>query len=65
MKNFPCSAEINYLAESVYDDEITIKKSVGKNDSNSFDHSIIRTNDNKELCRIRLCWKDGSKTKVN
>jgi len=65
MKNFPCSAEINYLAESVYDDEITIKKSAIKDDSNYFDHSIIRTNDNKELCRIRLCWKYGSKTKVN
>lgn len=65
MRNVPCSAEINYLAESVYDDEITIKTSAGKHDSNSYDHSIFRKNDNVELCRIRLCWKDGSKTKVN
>ena len=31
MKNVPCSAEINYLAESVYDDEIYIQTSAGEN----------------------------------
>jgi medium-chain acyl-[acyl-carrier-protein] hydrolase len=65
MKNVIWSAEINYLAESVYNDEITIRKSVGKDDKTLFDHSIFRKNDNKELCRIRLCWKDNIQTKVD
>jgi medium-chain acyl-[acyl-carrier-protein] hydrolase len=65
MKNTPCSAEINYLAESVYDDEIIIRTSFGKEDKSFHDHSIFRVNDNKELSRIRLCWEDCTKTKVN
>jgi acyl-ACP thioesterase len=56
MKNDPQSAEINYLAESMFDEEIMIKTSV-ENEHGSFcNHSIIRTNDNKELCRIRIEW---------
>jgi medium-chain acyl-[acyl-carrier-protein] hydrolase len=65
LKNVPWSAEINYLAESVYNDEITIRKSVDKNDKSVHDHSIFRKNDNRELCRIRICWKDNTKTKGN
>jgi medium-chain acyl-[acyl-carrier-protein] hydrolase len=57
MKNNPQSAEINYLAESKFDEEIMIKTSV-ENEHDSFhNHSIFRTNDNKELCRIRIEWK--------
>lgn len=65
IKNVACSAEINYLAESVYDDEISIQTSAEKNDNNVYDHSIFRKNDNRELCRIRLVWKEGKKPKVN
>lgn len=58
MKNDPQSAEINYLAESIFDDEIFIRTSaeIGSN----YNHSIFLTNDNKELCRIRLGWKEGN-----
>jgi acyl-ACP thioesterase len=55
MNNDPQSAEINYLAESMFDEEIIIKTSV-ENDS-FYNHSIFRINDNKELCRIRIEWK--------
>ncbi len=56
MKNFPRSAEINYLAESQFDEEVVIKTSGEKIDGSVFNHSIYRTSDNKELCRIRIEW---------
>jgi medium-chain acyl-[acyl-carrier-protein] hydrolase len=58
MKNVPQSAEINYLAESIYDEEIMIRTSFEKENDGFYNHSIFRINDNKELCRIRLEWKD-------
>jgi acyl-ACP thioesterase len=57
MKNNPQSAEINYLAESRFDEEIMIKTSVENENSSFYNHSIFRINDNKELCRIRIVWK--------
>ena len=60
MKNVPQSAEINYLAESLYDEEIIIRTSVEKENGSFYNHSIFRTNDNKELCRIRIEWKEGN-----
>ena len=58
MTHIPCSAEINYLAESMFGDNIVVRTSKDETDNNFFNHSIIRTNDNKELCRIRLEWKE-------
>ncbi|HLN55062.1 MAG TPA: acyl-ACP thioesterase domain-containing protein [Bacteroidales bacterium] len=55
MKNVPQSIEINYLAESKYDEEIIIRTSA--DGEGSFNHSIFRKNDNKELCRVRMVWK--------
>lgn len=57
MKNVSQSVEINYLAESLYNEEIIIRTSVEKENSNFYNHSIFRINDNKELCRIRIEWK--------
>jgi medium-chain acyl-[acyl-carrier-protein] hydrolase len=59
MKNDPLSAEINYLAESVYDDEIIIRTATDKVDRRFKDHTVIRVNDNKELCKIRIGWKES------
>jgi medium-chain acyl-[acyl-carrier-protein] hydrolase len=56
MDNDPQSAEINYLAESKFDEDIIIKTSSSNEDSSCFNHSIFRINDNKELCRIRIEW---------
>ena len=61
MNNDPQSAEINYLAESRYDEEIIIKTSQENGNESFFNHSIFRTNDNKELCRIRIEWKKDIK----
>jgi len=57
LTHFPCSAEINYLAESMYDEEVFIRTSVEKEKTIFFNHSVIRTNDDRELCRIRIEWK--------
>jgi len=54
----PVSAEINYLAESVFNDEIAIKTSADKAGGSFFNHSVFRISDNRELCRIRIGWKE-------
>lgn len=56
MNHLPCSAEINYLAESMFDDEIIIRTSQEEENNGFYNHSVFRTSDNKELCRIRLGW---------
>jgi medium-chain acyl-[acyl-carrier-protein] hydrolase len=57
MNHHPLSAEINYLAESRFNDEVAIL-TAGEDGSNSiFNHSILRITDNTELCRIRIVWK--------
>lgn len=57
MENNPQSAEINYLAESKFDEEIMIKTSVDDSNDSFYNHSIFRTSDKKELCRIRIEWE--------
>jgi len=59
INNVPLSAEINYLSESHYDDNISIMVSEGKENGNIFDHSIMRTSDNTELCRVRIRWAEN------
>jgi medium-chain acyl-[acyl-carrier-protein] hydrolase len=56
MKNFSRSVEINYLAESQFNEEVVIKTSEEKINGSVYNHSIFRTSDNKELCRIRIEW---------
>lgn len=59
MNHVPVSLEVNYLAESAWGEEVFI---ISDNNINtgSVIHSIVRTNDNKELCRMRINWKDCS-----
>jgi len=57
MNNKPQSAEINYLAESRFGEEIQIKTSLQNENGSFHNHSIFRTDDNKELCRIRIEWE--------
>jgi medium-chain acyl-[acyl-carrier-protein] hydrolase len=59
MNYMPVSVEINYLAESVFGEEVYIKSET-ENNTGSFSHSVIRSNDNKELCRMRIDWKNCS-----
>jgi medium-chain acyl-[acyl-carrier-protein] hydrolase len=56
MNNIPQSAEMNYLAESLFNEEVLIKTSLDKEDDRFYNHSIVRSDDNKELCRIRVEW---------
>ncbi len=60
MNNVPVSAEINYIAESRYNDEVTIRTSRESENHTVFNHSIHRITDGTELCRIRIGWRDIS-----
>ncbi len=59
LNNTPYSAEINYLAESHYNERIGIRISEEKGTEKIFNHSILRISDGTELCRIRIHWKDN------
>jgi acyl-ACP thioesterase len=59
LNNVPLSAEINYLAESHFNESIAIMSSDKEGKGNVFNHSIMRTQDNTELCRIRIAWKSN------
>jgi acyl-ACP thioesterase len=58
MNHRAISAEINYLAEAIFDDVIAIRTSADEADGRYFNHSIIRQSDKKELCRVRLGWEE-------
>lgn len=51
-----CSAEINYLAEAIFGDEIIISTSAEDAVGSFFSHSVISPADKKEFCRVRLEW---------
>ena len=65
LNNVPLSAEINYLAESLFNESIAITISEESNDSNVLNHSIMRTSDNTELCRVRISWKKNHLQQIN
>jgi medium-chain acyl-[acyl-carrier-protein] hydrolase len=56
MNHSPVSIEINYLAESVVGNEITVRTSETL-PGQTFLHSILRNDDGKELCRVKIVWK--------
>ncbi len=57
LNHAPVSAEINYLAESRYNEEIIIRFSCENENANAYNHSIVRLSDNTEICRVRIVWK--------
>ena len=59
LNHIPVSLEVNYLAESVFGEDIFIRSESVNNDF-SLNHSVVRSVDNKELCRMRIDWKDCS-----
>ncbi len=63
MNNVPYSAEINYLAESRYGQNIVIRVAEDNDDNNVFNNSILRVPDNTELCRIKIGWKNNHSEK--
>jgi medium-chain acyl-[acyl-carrier-protein] hydrolase len=58
LSHLPVSVEINYLSESRKDDEVCIRTATDKNNRILYNHSVIRTVDNTELCRLRIGWRD-------
>lgn len=56
MNNIPYSVEINYLAESRFNDEIIILGTEAGESEKFFDYNILRPDDNTCLCRIRIGW---------
>jgi medium-chain acyl-[acyl-carrier-protein] hydrolase len=58
LKNIPLAIEVNYLAESKWDEEIRLRTSGDENNVSVYNHSVIRSVDNTELCRVRMGWKD-------
>ena len=54
----PKSVEINYLAESMFGDEIEIRN--GKDGDNGLLHSVFKANENKEICRARIEWTNDN-----
>jgi medium-chain acyl-[acyl-carrier-protein] hydrolase len=64
MNHRPCSAEINYLAEAIFNDEIVIRTSKDDEKSRFHNHSIVRIGDNRELCRIKLEWEEMIKKPI-
>lgn len=57
LRNAPLSVEINYLSESRFNDTVEILTSVNGDYYGLFSHSVIRTADSTELCRVRILWK--------
>jgi acyl-ACP thioesterase len=60
MSNVPSSIEVNYMAESKWDDELIVHMGHDKNDPHVYSHSVFRTVDNTELCRVRIGWENCS-----
>jgi medium-chain acyl-[acyl-carrier-protein] hydrolase len=58
MNHLPSSFEINYLAESRWDDEIYLRNAQDEINDGYYNHSLVRSVDNTELCRMRIGWKD-------
>ncbi|HBH85868.1 MAG TPA: hypothetical protein DDY34_18975 [Bacteroidales bacterium] len=56
MKNIPQSAGINYLSESLLNEEVYVQTVSDKINEGFYNHSVFRAADNKELCRIRIGW---------
>jgi medium-chain acyl-[acyl-carrier-protein] hydrolase len=57
MNHTPVSLEVNYIAESVWGEEVFVLRD-NENINNSYNHSVVRSSDNKELCRMRIEWKN-------
>jgi acyl-ACP thioesterase len=51
------SLEVNYIAEGVDGDQITILKEIAPAENNRHLYSVIRSGDSRELCRIMIAWE--------
>jgi len=51
------SIEINFLSESRYGDEVSIRTQELEDNPPSFLHSILRKKENQDICIARVSWK--------
>jgi len=62
--NDAVSVEVNYLAEAVERDQIILLTQDTTEENNCSLHSVIKSDSEKELCRILICWHQSSNKKV-
>lgn len=55
----PAIIEANYLAEGHIDEKVNIITAESTDQPASFLHSVMRENDNAEICRIRIVWREN------
>ena len=60
MNHILSSVEINYLAESIFIEEIVIRTSIEDGNREIYNHSVIKSTDNRELCRVMPKWKTSN-----
>lgn len=63
-KNEATSVEVNYLSEAVEGNKIIIESINPDQENNCSAHSVIRLDDARELCRLRICWHQTPNQKV-
>jgi acyl-ACP thioesterase len=49
--------EINYIAEALYEDALTVLRQGQDNNPGTYLHSVVREKTGEELCRARAAWK--------
>ena len=59
--NIPVEVEVNYLSEATAGDEYIV---TAEQLDESFNHSVIKENGQKEACRVRIKWKPCDENKV-
>lgn len=64
MNNIPVFTEINYLAESRFNEEIVISMYETGDKNRETSYSVTRQPDDAELCRVRIFWRNNHLTKT-
>jgi medium-chain acyl-[acyl-carrier-protein] hydrolase len=56
--HLPGTIEVNYLSEGLPGDRINIITGPEDQGTDTYIHSVVRQDDNTELCRIRIKWRE-------
>jgi medium-chain acyl-[acyl-carrier-protein] hydrolase len=58
ISHVPATIEVNYISEGHINETVNIITAKSTELPASFIHSVKRQNDNSEMCRIRLSWRE-------
>jgi acyl-ACP thioesterase len=58
ISHVPATIEVNYVSEGHADEAVNIITAKSAGLPASFIHSVVRQNDNSEMCRIRISWRE-------